>query len=49
MVAVLLRIGRGLHPPTYVNTLLDLEATPVKPPYEMAPEVKRLRVLRYRV
>lgn len=38
MVAVLFLIGRRLEPPSIVDTLLDVTATPGKPAYRMAPD-----------
>jgi tRNA pseudouridine38/39 synthase len=38
MAAVLLMVGRGQEAPDIVKRLLDLEATPRKPQYTMAPE-----------
>ena len=39
MAAVLLLVGRGLESPDIVRRLLDVEDTPSKPQYNMAPEV----------
>ncbi|EQC38810.1 hypothetical protein SDRG_03769 [Saprolegnia diclina VS20] len=39
MAAVLFLVGRGLEAPSIVTTLLDIEATPRKPQYEMASEL----------
>ncbi len=39
MAAVLLLVGRGLESPDIVRRLLDVEVTPLKPQYNMAPEV----------
>ena len=41
MAAVLLLVGRGLEGPDVVARLLDIEATPLKPQYSMAPMVGR--------
>ncbi|CAL8468632.1 g8172 [Coccomyxa elongata] len=38
MAAVLLLVGRGLESPDVVRQLLDVEDTPSKPQYNMAPE-----------
>lgn len=40
MAAVLLMVGRGEEEPGVVRKLLDMEATPSKPYYNMAPEVR---------
>ncbi|XP_052189501.1 uncharacterized protein LOC127799479 [Diospyros lotus] len=39
MVAVLFMIGQGLESPNVIDTLLDIERTPRKPQYIMAPEI----------
>ncbi|KAI3513637.1 hypothetical protein L1887_20974 [Cichorium endivia] len=39
MVAVLFLIGQGLESPEVVDALLDVEKTPRKPQYKMAPEI----------
>lgn len=39
MAAVLLLVGRGLESPDVVRRLLDVETNPLKPQYNMAPEV----------
>ncbi|GIL88869.1 hypothetical protein Vretifemale_16791 [Volvox reticuliferus] len=38
MAAVLLMVGRGQERPEVVSELLDMDATPRKPQYSMAPE-----------
>ncbi len=40
MAAVLLMVGRGQERPGVVSRLLDIAATPRKPQYAMAPEVR---------
>ena len=40
MAAVLLMVGRGQEDPSIVRKLLDLEASPCKPQYAMAAEVR---------
>ena len=42
MAAVLLMVGRGLEQPCVVQRMLDVQATPQKPQYNMAPEVRDL-------
>lgn len=42
MAAVLLMVGRGEEKPEVVRKLLDVEATPSKPYYNMAPEARLL-------
>ncbi len=44
MAAVLLLVGRGLESPDVVRRLLDVEDTPSKPQYNMAPEVIHLHL-----
>ncbi len=39
IAAVLLMVGRGQEAPEVVRQLLDVDATPSKPYYNMAPEV----------
>ncbi|CAA0841987.1 Pseudouridine synthase family protein [Striga hermonthica] len=39
MVAVLFLIGQGLESPNVIGELLDIERTPRKPQYTMAPEI----------
>ncbi|KAI3459978.1 hypothetical protein Pfo_016641 [Paulownia fortunei] len=39
MVAVLFLIGQGLESPNVMDELLDVERTPRKPQYKMAPEI----------
>ncbi|XP_024972274.1 tRNA pseudouridine(38/39) synthase [Cynara cardunculus var. scolymus] len=39
MVAVLFLIGQGLESPDVIDALLDVEKTPRKPQYKMAPEI----------
>ncbi|KAL2471690.1 Pseudouridine synthase family protein [Abeliophyllum distichum] len=39
MVAVLFFIGQGLESPNVIDVLLDIERTPRKPQYKMAPEI----------
>lgn len=39
MAAVLLMVGRRQEVPEVVSRLLDVQATPCKPQYSMAPEV----------
>ncbi|XP_020548060.1 tRNA pseudouridine(38/39) synthase isoform X2 [Sesamum indicum] len=39
MVAVLFLIGQGLESPNVIDELLDVERTPRKPQYTMAPEI----------
>lgn len=39
MVAVLFLIGQGLESPNVVDALLDVDSTPRKPQYRIAPEV----------
>lgn len=39
MAAVLLMVGRGLEQPSVVRSMLDIQATPQKPQYNMAAEV----------
>eukprot|EP00908_Phaeocystis_cordata_P006548 Transcript_17169.p4 GENE.Transcript_17169~~Transcript_17169.p4 ORF type:complete len:210 (+),score=85.75 Transcript_17169:755-1384(+) len=38
MVAVLFLVGRGLEPPSIVDALLDIDAHPARPNYEIAPD-----------
>lgn len=40
MAAILLMVGRGLEQPGVVQRMLDVQATPQKPQYNMAPEVR---------
>ncbi len=40
MVAVLLMVGRHQEQPSVITRLLDINATPAKPCYTMAPEVR---------
>jgi hypothetical protein len=42
MAAVLLMVGRGLEQPSVVQRMLNVAATPQKPQYNMAPEVRGL-------
>ncbi|KAL4559073.1 hypothetical protein LXL04_031206 [Taraxacum kok-saghyz] len=42
MVAVLFLIGQGLESPQVLDALLDVEKTPRKPQYKMAPEIPLL-------
>lgn len=42
MAAVLLMVGRGQEEPSIVSRLLDVDATPSKPYYNMAAEVRDL-------
>ncbi len=42
MAAVLLMVGRGQEDPSIVSRLLDVDATPSKPYYNMAAEVRDL-------
>ena len=42
MAAILLMVGRGLEQPGVVQRMLDVQATPQKPQYNMAPEVRDL-------
>ncbi|XP_057964108.1 uncharacterized protein LOC131155175 isoform X2 [Malania oleifera] len=39
MVAVLFMIGQGLESPNVIDALLDIDSTPRKPQYIMAPEI----------
>ncbi|KAL2489325.1 Pseudouridine synthase family protein [Forsythia ovata] len=39
MVAVLFFIGQGLESPNVIDVLVDIERTPRKPQYKMAPEI----------
>ncbi|KAL3845860.1 hypothetical protein ACJIZ3_003263 [Penstemon smallii] len=39
MVAVLFMIGQGLESPDVIDELLDIDRTPRKPQYKMAPEI----------
>ncbi|KAF0700768.1 Aste57867_8721 [Aphanomyces stellatus] len=39
MAAILFLVGKGHEPPALVSTLLDIEGTPRKPQYEMAPDL----------
>jgi tRNA pseudouridine38/39 synthase len=40
MAAVLMMVGKGLEDPSIVPRLLDVEQTPCKPQYHLAPEVR---------
>lgn len=45
MAAVLLMVGRGLERPEVVRQMLDVEGTPLKPQYNMAPEVAHWKIV----
>lgn len=40
LAAVLLMVGRGEENPDVVRALLDVDTSPAKPQYPMAPEVR---------